>query len=112
MKKITENMVAWSVEAMEEDILVRGNAVVSGNDEEDREIEDAIIQDLEDGNEWAWCTVAVRGQYKGLEAVEYLGACSYKDEEDFHKGGYLEGMKKEVVDNLNRQVEAIMQDLK
>lgn len=112
MKKITEAMVVWTVEAMEEDIPVRGNAVVSGNDEEDKEIEDAIIADLEDGNEWAWCIVRVTGRFKGLEACDTIGGCSYASYSDFAEGGYLEDMKEEVVEQLNRQVERITQALK
>jgi len=36
-----------------------------------------------------------------------LGACSYKDEEDFKKGGYYEDMKKQAYNDLINQIKAL-----
>ena len=85
---------AIAVETLPEDMPVRGNAVASGNDEEDREIEDGIINDLETGDEWAWCTVAVTVRFRDyLEHTEYLGGCSYASRQDFvDNSGYYEDM--------------------
>ena len=112
MKRLTVDMIDWEIEALPEDMSVRGNAVVSGNDEQDKEIEGDIIEDLENGNEWAWCIAKVTGKYNGIEAVEYLGGCSYNSAEDFETGGYLEDMKDEVMKQIQDMVDRIMADTK
>jgi len=59
MKKITAEDCEIKVEALEEDIPVRGNALASGDAEADRACEDEILARLEAGDIWAWCTVRV-----------------------------------------------------
>lgn len=69
-----------------------------GSDDYDREVIQAIRDDIESGNDWAWCTVRVGCTIPGYhaEGVDWLGGCSYKDEEDFcQEGGYYEDMKAE-----------------
>jgi hypothetical protein len=71
-----------------------------------------IREQLEAGNEWAWCRVMVivrpwwsaasdQGSYQG-EA--HLGGCSYQSEEDFKKDNYYDDMKQEALDDLNEQI--------
>jgi len=74
---------------------VRGNAMCSGDDEVDREYEDKILDALERGNEWAWCTVRVTCQVPGYGVVgdDWLGCCSYNSLEDFEECAYHEDMK-------------------
>ena len=100
---------AFNVEltAEPEHIPVRGNAIVSGDDDYDKEVEDSIISDLEKGNKWAWCCAAVEVSYVcpccGHEPdshTEYLGGCSYKDADDFKRGGYYCGMIKDALSNM------------
>ena len=86
-----------------EDTPVRGNAMVSGDDEHDRAVENRIIYDLEvNQNPWAWCTVKVTAEWRGVEASAYLGCCSYKSREDFieHNGGYIDELKGEALEEL------------
>jgi hypothetical protein len=53
---------------------------------------------------WGWCSVRVRAKWKGLTAVDYLGGCSYKSEEDFIKtSGYYEDMVATVKADLREQ---------
>lgn len=107
MKKLTVSDITWRVECLPDDMPVRGNAVVTGDDEEDRRIEDQIIEDME-WNEWAWCTVRVVGEWEGIEADEYLGGCSYKSKEDFCRPGeYFPDMQKEVLRQIQTQAERI-----
>jgi hypothetical protein len=63
-----------------EDIPVRGNAVVSGDDAADKEIEDGIIARLESGDEWAWCYAALEATCGDYRAHDGLGCCCYTDE--------------------------------
>jgi hypothetical protein len=75
-----------------EEIPVRGNAIVSGDDAYDKQVEDKIIAARADGNVWAWCVVEVIGEIDGTTASDFLGACSYENEEAFKAGGYYEDM--------------------
>jgi hypothetical protein len=102
MKKRTyPKDVEFSVEADQDDMNVRGNAIFSGDAEEDKKVEDEIIHRLKHGDVWAWCWVHVIAKYGGFQGDAYLGGCSYKDEKEFKRpGGYYEQMKEEAYDNL------------
>jgi hypothetical protein len=94
-----------------EEISVRGNAVVSGDNELDKLQEDKIIESFNSGNIWAWCTVelVVIWSFDGgsLQASDYLGCCSYDSESDFIDGGYYEDMCSNALAELNIQIENI-----
>ena len=107
MKTLTVNDITWTVTAQFDDIPVRGNAMVSGDADFDREVEDRILSRLEDGDVWAWAMVLVQGEYKGLSASDTLGACNYADQDDFEQGGYYDDMRATVVDSLNEQLQAL-----
>jgi hypothetical protein len=89
--------IAYTVEIEPEHIPVRGNALASGDDAEDRKAEQAIERQLRNGNLWAWCAVtvtALRGEYEGSD---HLGACSYRNTADFvTEDGYYPDMKREA----------------
>lgn len=53
------NGVTYALSIEEELTQVRGNAMASGDDKLDREVEDAILARLESGDQWAWCGVIV-----------------------------------------------------
>jgi hypothetical protein len=76
-----------TIDIFPEDVDVRGNALASGDDEEDRREEDRIIAELDRGNLWAWCLVKVTVRYGGIVESDTLGCCSYRDEHDFREGG-------------------------
>lgn len=99
--------VEFSIECLEEHIPIRGNCVASGNDAEDKEIEDNLIEQLNNGNEWAWCTVKVSASYKGQEGTDYLGGCSYLSEKDFKEDGYYEDMKQTAFNELIQNLESL-----
>lgn len=104
-----KDQVVYAIEAEFDDIPIRGNALMSGDDELDRKVEDELIERVEDGDVWAWASVKVTASIPGieLEGVDYLGGCSYKDEEGFKVGGYYEDMKAETLADLERQLEAV-----
>lgn len=81
-------------------IEVRGNAMASGDDAFDKKVEDEIIERFNGGDIWAWCTVEVQAEFKGITASDHLGGCSYNDEKDFMAGGYYEDMVKTAVGEL------------
>lgn len=108
MKKLTINDIQWEVICEPEDIPVRGYCTASCDDEFARQCEDKIISDLE-WNEWAWCSVEVRGTWNGLESSDYLGCCSYASEADFRENsGYFEDMQNEVLRQIQTQAESIV----
>lgn len=92
-----------TLEALPETVRVRGNALASGDDTEDKECEDQILQRLQMGDVWAWFTAKVTVRDKsGREASDYLGCCTYEDAEDFKRGGYYLDMVKACVDELEK----------
>ena len=86
--------------AEQDDCEVRGNALASGDDAADRECEDTIIERLNNGDVWAWASVAVKVSHPAwpeIEGVDYLGCCSYADEADFTAyDGYYPDMVREA----------------
>lgn len=76
----------------------------TGNDELDRQIEQSILEQLET-NPWAWCCVEVRARCGDISASDYLGCCSYKDEQEFIRDGYYEDMVHSAVEELTRKVD-------
>lgn len=105
IRKLTIADVTFTVECLGEDISVRGNAMASGDPEFDREVEAKIIAQLDGGNPWAWCTVRVTAVYKSFRGTDYLGACSYKSEEDFREaGGYFDDMCQAALADLNNEI--------
>lgn len=107
--------IKYRLEAFPEDISIEGNVLASGNSDEDRKAEQWVRDSLESGNEWAWCSVKVTAYIDlpglDLEESDYLGACSYKSQRDFEKGGYFEDMKLEAKTRLLRRL-AEIQDIR
>lgn len=68
-----------------------------------------VKDQLESGNEWAWCTVEVTCTYDDCDLVgnEWLGGCSYKSKRDFMReetGDYYPGMKQEAYNDLINKI--------
>ncbi len=103
----TINKVDFTIECLPEDMQIEGNASAIDEDT-DNEIAQHIHDELNNGNEWAWCTVKVTATYKGHEGTDYLGGCSYKSENDFKEvGGYYEDMKIAAFNDLIASLEAL-----
>tara|TARA_R110001592_G_C12860981_1_gene722830 strand:- start:152 stop:499 length:348 start_codon:yes stop_codon:yes gene_type:complete len=100
-KSLTKKDVSIHIEALPDDIPVRGNASISGDEAFDHYVENAILHRLEQGDVWAWASVAVTVSWENQEAIEYLGCCCYDDEEDFQRGGYMADMIDRALDSLN-----------
>jgi hypothetical protein len=106
IRELTEADVDFVLECEPEDVPIEGNAMASGDDDVDAEAEQWVRDQLESGNEWAWCHVIVRARWNGLEGVDNLGCCSYKSEADFRQpGGYYDDMRAEALADLNAQLE-------
>jgi hypothetical protein len=107
-RTIPMDEVRFILEVEQDESPVRGNAMASGDDALDKQVEDEIIERLNDGDVWAWAQVTVTAQFGPLEGHDYLGGCCYKDEEDFKQpGGYWEDMKQRAIDDLQAQADEL-----
>jgi len=84
----------------QDDIPVRGNVSASGDEEEDRQIEEDVMERLDRGDTWAWGSVTCQASIDEFSGYDYLGACCYEDTEDFLRGGYWEDMKESAKEEL------------
>lgn len=87
-------------------VPVRGNAIATGSQADDKRYEDQIIQELEAGNVWAWCQVTVSLYFDEIELQTTLGACSYESAQDFVRCGEYDTLKRdlagELADSINK----------
>jgi hypothetical protein len=102
--------IEYRLYAMQDDLQVRGNALVSGDDDTDRDAEDEIIDRLDRGDIWAWASVKVEAvlDVDGEEFIgdDYLGGCSYADYRDFiAPGSYYDDMKAEALNRLKHELQ-------
>lgn len=84
-----------AVERTDEDITIEGNA---GDADQVKYVRDQ----LDRGNEWAWCSVrvcATIGKLVGYSS--WLGGCSYASEHDFTRAGcYYDDLRSEALGSL------------
>lgn len=74
----------------------------------DKEMIDAIMRDLNTGNDWAWCCAHVNVRFAGVEGDAYLGCCSYKSAADFKAcSGYYDGMINDALHELAKELDAV-----
>lgn len=94
-----------TIEAQQDELEVRGNALASGDDAEDTRTEDEIIARLDSGDVWAWATVKVTATWSGFEGSDTLGACSYESEENFKADGHYTDMVSAALEELAQAIE-------
>jgi hypothetical protein len=100
----------YSLEVSQDETPVRGNAMASGDADDDREVEDAILNRLDGGDVWAWAFVTVAARLPaGPKQPDWvgkasLGGCSYKDEEEFRRDDYCSQLEHEAFEDLLRNV--------
>lgn len=104
--KIDPNKVEFSIKVLPEEQSPDG-FFASGDDEQDRKDVAWINDQLDRGNQWAWCIVTVTGKYGPLTARDSLFGCSYRDEADFISGGYYDDMKQQVAGKLESQLDTL-----
>ena len=104
------------VECFPEQLPIKGHA--SAIDEEtDTQIEQEILRQLNNGNEWAWCSIRITLQWKNYKGYDYLGACSYKSMRDFKESGdYFPDMVdiafNDLVDNIESDINNTIDSIK
>lgn len=85
-----------------EDMQIEGNASAV-DPETDAETNTWIRNQLDRGNEWAWCCVHVRVTYNGIVADEYLGGVSCRNEKEV-RDEFLPDMVSECIDTINAEL--------
>ncbi len=112
-KPLTHEEVTIRLKAEPEFVPIEGNAMASGDDAFDREVEHSIVSRVQQGVVWAWAMVSVTVSWGPFSASDHLGCCSYADEEDFRQpGGYFDDMVDEALEELNEIVLNAYQRLK
>jgi len=113
IRAIQRHEARISIRAEPDWVPVEGNAMASGDDALDREVEQEILQRLNQGDIWAWAAVTVEVSWKSFRGVASLGCCSYESEEDFcQPDGYFNDLVSEALEELNRKVSEAHQNLK
>lgn len=79
--------------------------------EYEKDVADGIAAAVKEHGLWGWCAVWVTVRYKGFEADDCLGGCSYTDEEDFKSCDYYTDMVNTCLSNLNEQLNDLFKDL-
>jgi hypothetical protein len=89
-----------------EDTPVRGNLIVSGDVELDKQDEDEVIRRLAAGDVWAWCWVRVTATWEDWTGEASLGCCCYGGENDFLSDCYGD-LKMAAYDDLKAKLERV-----
>lgn len=123
----TSDTVDFEIKIEAECIPIEGNVLVSGDDEQDREAEQWVRDQLASGNDLSWCSVTVIARPKSfrervqlgencsidppdVQGWDHLGACSYETQKDL-EADLLPGMKERALDCLNTVVEWLQAEL-
>lgn len=93
----TKDDITYTLECEPEDIEP---------DYDDPVLNDQVLRNLANGNQWAWCSAHLTASYTAHDGTEftyddYLGGCSYESAEDFMQpGGYYDDMKDDAYRNI------------
>lgn len=91
-----------------EDVSPYGNVQATEDDAADNLAAARVVEELNQGNQWAWCCVHVVVSYKGiLKADRYLGCCSYESEAAFRSDGYFDDLVSECISDLDDQIKML-----
>jgi hypothetical protein len=102
--------VTFSMKVEQDQLELRGNCSTTGDELADRECEENIVSELEQGNVWAWAwveiTASVEVDGEVFEGRDSLGGCSYASEADFKKDAYYADMQAQAMEDLRNNIKA------
>jgi len=98
------NDVEYSVEIQVSDIPLKGNVQVSNDDEADKKAEQWVENQLDLGNEYAWCDVVVYARVCGHEGFDSLGACTASSRNELDALIKDHEMHKNALDDLKKKL--------
>ena len=108
MRELTKDECEFTLTVESDDTPIRGNC--SAIDEEtDRENEQWVIDQLNSGNDYAWCEIIVTckpkheklNHYKGIDSLWGISARNYKEIEELARD---HGMESEALAYLNDNI--------
>lgn len=111
IRKLRASEVTFTVSVEQDDLEVRGNAMASDDPAFDKQCEDEILANLEQGFVEAWCCITVKAEWEGIEARASLGGCSFEPGDGYHVDKQVQdcirehGLHTEALDSLNQEVE-------
>jgi len=79
LRELTMAEVEFSIMIEDEDAPIKG-AFATGDALEDARLECDIQRSLDQGDQWAWCTVKVIAEWREFRGLDCLGCCSYANE--------------------------------
>lgn len=108
IRKLTEADVTFTVRAEPEHEHPK-DYFASGDDEIDKLDVINTLDDLNRGNEWAWCTAVVTATWESksgtFTGTAALGCCNYASEEQFRSdAATMASMEAQALSDLNRTV--------
>lgn len=106
MRELTASEVDFTMTYEQDDIPVRGNAMVSGDDDFDKQCEDEIIASLENGDTHSWCCITVTAQYKRFSGSSHLGGVNVTEASDVEFVAREHGMYDDALEALNDLIAA------
>jgi hypothetical protein len=93
------NGITYTLSIEQDDQPIRGN-VSAIDGETDRQAENWVYAQLNNGNLWAWCLVTVTASIERdgvtFEGKDYLGCCSYQNRGEFLQNGYYQDLREEA----------------
>ena len=100
--------ITYTLECRPEDDGPEGH-FASGSDADDAETLRWIREQLDSGNDWAWCCVRVVATVdfdgEAFQGNTFLGGCSYLSEDDFKEGCYYADLCEEAREDLLRTLD-------
>jgi len=106
LKKITKEEARIRVLPVDSDISQYDNMY------DQPQFSEIVNEMIEENGLWGWCDVEVKASWRDFEGHAYLGACSYKDKEDFVSiSGYYEDLVEEALEDLNEKIAECFKDL-
>jgi hypothetical protein len=101
-----------SFNALNEDSSVRGNYILSDDEDFDRKCENEIQDRINDGDEYAWFCARVSVSHAGITEDTYLGCCNYNNEKQFLESGCYQDMIEEARVKLETRLQELSNNLK
>lgn len=107
LRELKSDEVSFTVKVEEECCVpVKGNAIDSGDEDFDRNVENEILDRLRRGDSFAWCSILVTAEWNGHKGIASLGCCSLEGESDVETTINDHGMRDEALDDLNKGLQA------
>ena len=91
-----------------EQLVLKGNVQASGNDDDDRQAEQWVSDQLDAGNVYAWCVGMVRAIWNDIQVVSSLGGVSCASRDEFYSEIAPE-LEDQAYDELVERVRAMTQ---